>query len=358
MDIDILKEILFIKQYYILLYLYFAVIIILSFFNGIKSNSFKIIGNVSILFGIYIGYYIGSRPIDIGIDTANYQYIFYYDGLEGTGDVFFRYLNLFFNKYFSFESYLIVCGLLYTMCPLIAFRILFKEKFFLAYILFLISPYFMQMGINVMRNGIAASIFLIFLASVYKRNSTKFNSLFFLSSIFTHLSLLIVGIVFYFSKYFNYIKLLFVIWTVAIVFSLLKLNFVGKLIAVLPLVGPRFGNYVNNYSENVSWNSFLIYGISPVFLAMYFILYKRFEDVFYNKIVATYLVVHICYVFLIHMKFAERVGYLAEFMMPLLIIFPLIKGAININKIRFFEFKFIVIVFLLFVIKSIKIIFI
>lgn len=79
----------------------------------------------------------------------------------------------------------------------------------------------------------------------------------------------------------------------------------------------------------------------------------KYKNDFYTLLVNSYILIHIPYLILINTEFASRLGYLAEFMMPILLMFPLLVDPVI--KIRYVYFKLSLIIFLIFMIKAYKI---
>ena len=82
---------------------------------------------------------------------------------------------------------------------------------------------------------------------------------------------------FYFiSNYFKNIKILYIVWFVMLLFSILGVNF----LALIPVEFDRLEGYVigndinNNKILNIPIN-FLVYSIIPIIVSGYFILLKR-----------------------------------------------------------------------------------
>jgi len=152
--------------------------------------------------------------------------------------------------------------------------------------------------------------------------------------------------VFYFiSKYFKNIKLLLIVWAILLLFNITGLS----LLQYLPISIDRLGGYLSGGQEddvqmflNIPIN-FFIYSVTPIFLGIYFVLKKRVYDEFYLRMLVVYIFGSCLYIVFFKANFAVRFAYLSEFLMPILMIYPLLK--FNTSKIR----QLYIVLFLLFI---------
>lgn len=352
--IYLLEEYMFIKEYYISLIVYFVFLIGYSFLTDIKRSYLKyyVFNIITVCYSLFLIYKIGNRSIDVGTDTKNYHFMYYYD--DKSGDLLFDILGKFFNNIgFDFSVFMTFCAGVYIFGTLYACKNFFNKNYFYAFIIFLIYPYFMLFGINGVRNGMAASMCLLGL-SIYHNKNNKRAVVFLFISILLHLSMIIPIIVFLFRRFLNYNKQLFIIWLFAIILMLLNINILGVIVPSLPFIGPRFGSYVSVISVNYDLLSFLTFGIPPIVFAIYAIYKKKFNDRFYIDLLNMYLLIHIFYVFLLKTVFSIRIGYLAEFLMIVLISYPLFSYKRIFNS-KFFYTIWSCLIFSIFLIKAYKI---
>lgn len=343
----------FIKDYYLFLIFYFALLIFYSLLNDINFNfvRYRLFHVLTIVFTFLVALKIGFRELDIGTDTRNYHYMYYYNYLSG--DFLYDFLSYLFHKlHLKFEVFMTFCALIYMFATLYACKVVFKYNYFYVYIIFLMYPYFMLFGINGVRNGMAASIFLLGLSQLYK-NKKRQSFFLFICSLLIHLSMLVPALLFLFRKYISNTSLLLLVWLFSILL-LLNVNILYTIVPLIPVIGPRFGSYFAIFLNEYDLNSFLIFGIPPVLFGFYSIYVKKFKEYFYINLLNIYVVIHIFYILSLKTVFAIRIGYLAEFMMLFLIGFPLFSPIV-INKNRFLNFKWSVFIFSLFIVKAYKI---
>jgi len=358
----------FIQEYYYFLITFICILIIFSFLNYFNKQHHNeqyldkqyldnVILGTSFIFSLFTVYYLGNRHSGIGFDTFRYENLFtiYKNSTEFyvRKDPFFDFFTYSFSKYFEFRTFLYACAFIYIFSAYYGLKLIFKSKFYLPFLIFLISPYFFNMGINVMRNGIASSIFLIALGNYYEGKKLR-TIIFLFCSILFHISMIVPVICFLIAKFLiKKTNLIFLLWLGSIVLGILKINIFLHLEFLLDFLGDRTDGYIDAEGERVFWGNFIIFGSIPVIFAVYNIMVLKYKNDFYTLLVNSYILIHIPYLILINTEFASRLGYLAEFMMPILLMFPLLVDPVI--KIRYVYFKLSLIIFLIFMIKAYKI---
>lgn len=345
---------LYIQEYYYYLLGFIIGVFFLSFFlYSDRKRTYDIINIVTLALASYTVYYIGYRDVSIGTDTGRYYdaYLFYKNSGEFIvrKDIFYDLFTYLFS-FLDFKVFLLVCSFIYVFGAWFGLKKIFKKDYFLPFIFFLITPYFIAWGVNVMRSGIAASLFLVGIGFYYNKASKwKVISFFVLSFLF-HLSMMVPFVFLFIARYFKKTKFIFLLWLVSIMVAVLNINVIAKIIPFLGAYADRIEGYVTNFSERDGWSNFITFGIVPVLFAVYSIVILKYKNNFYKLLTNTYMLVHIPYILLLNTNFALRFGYLAEFMMPILLFYPvLINPEI---KIRYYGLKLIVLILLVFIIKA------
>lgn len=351
-------DILFIQEYYHYLIIFFVVLIFLIFLNYLKKNNRNVEVNfVIFIFALFTVYYIGSRDLYVGVDTIRYKNTFeQYQSTSGffvRKDFFYDYLNYIIGKVTNFHGLLLINATLYIMGAWYGLKKIFKKDYILPFLIFLISPYFINNGINVMRSGIATSIFIVGVALFYTKSKVwKWLSLLLVSVLF-HLSLLVPLTFFLITRYFNRTKLIFFVWLTSIFLSVLNINIIASLLPFLDFIADRAGAYVETSEEQNSWVNFFIFGFFPVAFGIYNILILKYKDLFYKWLMNTYMLAHIPYIILISSEYASRLAFLSEFMMPILIMYPLLINPVI--QVKYYRLRYAILIFFVFIIKAYKI---
>lgn len=353
-----MDETLFIRDYYYYLLVILVLGIFISVLSYLEKRSWKWLAEVLFLFFAgFTVFYIGDRPTNIGVDTSNYKYAFDLYKAASTfqvkKDAFYDFFTFICAKLMDFQTFLKVCSFLYVFTAYYSFKKIFRENYYLPFLIFLISPYFFQFGINVMRNGIAASLFLGGIGSLYKGEKKWKVGLWMTSGVLFHLSMILPLVAFFLARYLNRTGVIFMTWLSAIVLAVLNINFLSGIVGLVDVFAARFGEYTVNAEREGSWGSFMIFGAFPVLFAVYNILRLNYKNRFYSWITNAYMMIHIPYIILINSPFALRLGYLAEFMMPILLLFPLMEEPkLQMN---FSRLKLSLVILMVFLIKGYKI---
>ena len=277
--------------------------------------------------------YIGLRPIS-GIfgDTVNYNvaYTNYQYGV-GIGDV----SDYGWHVFMRFMAQLVSVHVFFTIVSFIyifpMYRIskqLFKEHWYYAFIMFIVSFSFWTYGVNGIRNGAACSLFLWGLSY---RNNKFIMALFFLLATLFHKTLLLPITAFMVTFFYNNPKSYFKGWLVTIPLSLIMGGVWISLFASLGFGDDRLTDYLTNLSESGTFAStgfrwdFLFHSAFAVFAGWYYIYKKGYTDKFYYQLLNTYLICNGFWVLVIRANYSNRFAYLSWFMMALIIVYPLLK---------------------------------
>lgn len=351
-----LVEIIFLKNLYytitLLLVLMFAVSIS-AHFKKYKDLS-RIKNLLLISFSVGIALYFGLRDYAVGVDTYTYKYNFEHifsslDSFQSGKDFlwdFFNYIVAQFTN--NVDVVLIITAIGYIVLPLFGVYKYLRYNTIFFFMLFVISPNFFLYGANGIRSGLAASI-VLFSFRYYK--SYKQYILLVIASLF-HLSMIVPSVFFIASKYIKTITYPLLIWIVLLSFSLLGVNF----LSLLPFHFDRLDSYIyTSVGEgnlvNIMTN-FIVYSISPILLGVYIVYIKKIKDVFYMRLLITYILASCVYIAAFNSRYSVRFAYLSEFLMPLLLVYPLLKFKLW----KYVEVKLVIIFSIIFFIKAYKII--
>ena len=307
---DLYYERLFVASIYIIIYVYFLLMFI---FQCINEKSVKISFGVTCLFSLVFAYMFANRDIDIASDTLVYREI--YDQLDlsyllSIGDYGFYGLMYIFKQFANFKFFLFLVALIYIGAAFLSFRRLLGDFVFIAFLVFLISPYFIQFGDNIIRNGMAASVFL--LAISYENNPKKKICLMILSC-FLHSSMVLMCLFYYIAKRLVSLKFYIIIWLFFLALSVLDVNMTSLVVFFL--------NYSNSSeagsADNAGYQEFLIYGLPIVVMGL--MTYKRMNDT--NKHFVRLYMLGSCMqiMSLSYSVMAIRFAYFAGMLLPLVL---------------------------------------
>ena len=86
---------------------------------------------------------------------------------------------------------------------------------------------------------------------------------------------------------------------------------------------------------------FLLYSFSAIAIAYYYIIKRRFKDSFYDTLFGIYAIGNAFWILVIRANFTNRFAYLSWFLLPAIIIYPLLK-------VKFFEGQYRIISIMIF----------
>lgn len=275
--------------------------------------------------------YIGLRPVSgryfIDMSTYASHFSYYANGGNVTidKDVFFHYFIKFCANILSLHQFFLLCAFLYIFPLYKVSKTFFKEYWFYAFLIFIVSFSFWTYGVNGIRNGIATSLFLLGVS--YYNKKLLMYSIFLISYLF-HQSLLLPILAFITAQLYNSPKAYLLGWLAAIPLSLLLGGFWENVFASMGFGDDRLDAYLTNSDSGQRSGfryDFLIYSASAVFTGWYFIIKRNFDDKIYYLLFSTYLITNAFWILIIRASFSNRFAYLSWFMIGLIIIYPFLK---------------------------------
>lgn len=316
-------------------------------------NFIKVAGLLILVFSIL---YIGQRPISgryFGdMRTYSIYYADYQSGspIKGTKDIFFHIFMKTCSYFVSVHTFFTFCAMIYILPMARISKVLFKEYWYYAFFMFLVSFSFWAYGANGIRNGAAGSLFLLGLS--YKNNKFIMGLCFFIAVSF-HKTMFLPIFAYLITLVYNEPKTFLKGWLACIPLSLV----LGSVfITIFSSIGfgddDRLAGYLSGQSEEGTFSStgfrwdFLFHSAFAVFAGWYFVIKKKFHDKFYFQLLNTYLICNGFWILVINANYSNRFAYLSWFMMAIVIIYPLLKQRLfkdhhfMIGKVLFVYFMF------------------
>ncbi|HEY0092629.1 MAG TPA: EpsG family protein [Flavobacterium sp.] len=334
-------------QYYTFVYYNVLLLtVLLMYFNanvnvlasGKNHNFIRLLG---ILFVPFIVLYIGMRPIDpIFVDMTMYNHLFvqFADGettaSEIKGDVGFLYFVQYASKVMTPEMFFLICAVIYiTPLVVVSFK-WFKEYWFYAFLMLVISFSFLGYGVNGIRNGMATSLFLL-AVSFHSRKVVMVLLL--LLSIGFHKSMSLPICALALTYFHNDMRTYLKAWIFAIPISFVVGGFFVAFFTTLGFDDARVGIYLSEdplqSANGFRWD-FILYSATGVFAGWYYIVKKQYKDPFYERLLNVYLISNMFWILIIRAGFSNRFAYLSWFLLAIVIIYPLIKVKLISNQHR------------------------
>lgn len=252
---------------------------------------------------------------------------------------FYYYMKLLAN-FFNVQMFFLITAVLYVFPVYYAFQKWFKKYAFFAVVLYVSSMSFWPFGINGMRNGLATSFFLFALA-FYNRKWLMYILI--ALSISFHTSMVLPTLALVIAQFYKNTKVLVGIWLASIPISFL---FGRKLLTVINflvtssigLVDDRgdFSGIDNSVFARSSFRiDFIIYSGIVIYLGYYFIYKLRFKNDFFSKMLNLYIITNTIWLYFIYFPYTNRVAYLSWFLIPVLVVYPIIY-ATNLKNQSYF----------------------
>jgi len=309
----------------------------------------------SVLLCVMFILYMGMRPISgyYFVDMRSYSIMFElaknttYNMSENV-EWFFSWYNWFLAQYIEKETYFLICTIIYIGSLWLACRRLFTIYYFYGFLVCIGAFSFWTYGVNGIRNGIATSLLL--LAFTYSNIKLIMIFLFVIASGF-HNSVLLPMMAFVIGYFYKNTKVVLLGWLLTIPMSLVLGSYFEIFFASLGF-DDRLTSYILNESNNSQFSSsgfrwdFLFYSSIPVFLGYHYIVQRGYKERLYNQLFIAYLISNGFWILVIRASFSNRFAYLSWFMIPIIIIYPLLKK--RIWKRQYFKVGIIVLSHFLF----------
>ena len=352
---------------YIILYLVAWALILCArgviYDNKIVSVN-QMLGLMTLLIVVML---MGMRPAssDYG-DTVNYAYGFnkYAQNKDSIHFHFerewlFGNTMRFFAKYSNIHAFFITCAIVYVGALWLALRRIFDEYNFVPLLVVMSMFTFWQYGVNGVRNGMGASMFI--LAMTYTNNIPMMLGIAFVGAGF-HNSVYIMFAAATLAWILNNSRLYMLIWGTCIVLSFTigsmiqswMAGFAGSIDEGNKLTSYLTYSTGNMLSEGIivstsfRWD-FVAYSGLGVAIGAYFILRRRFEDEYYRWIFNTYLLCNSFWILIIRAPYSNRFAQISWFILPIVLIYPFMRERFWVNQekmlglalVLFFAFNFI-----------------
>lgn len=227
----------------------------------------------------------------------------------------------------SVEMFFLVCAFLYLF-PLFVSSYKLSKQYPHLIILFIVTTMsFYMYAVDGIRNGISTS-FLI-LAFVNYRNTLRFF-IYSLIAFSFHYSAVWPFSFFCIAILYPKVKLYLFAWVFSVFCGFMLSGYIKNLLLIIPFLNEKAESYLTGTASlsmfskvGFRWD-FVLYSSLPIWFSSYFYFIKSYRNDFYNKLFSCYLLSNMLWVFINEVPFSNRFAYLSWFMMPLLIVYPMI----------------------------------
>lgn len=294
-----------------------------------------------VLIMVVLVLYMGLRPISSAFgDTMNYAREYVIQAKSGepftwkieSEWLFGNLLQLFAKYGGSLHALFLLCSVFYVVPLWLAMKRVFRSYYFVPFLVIMSTFFFWQYGVNGVRNGIGASLFI--LAMTYVENLPVALLLCFLGVGF-HLSILLMIAAALLAWFFNRSNYYLAGWVLCVIVSYFWGETIQSALSGLNLFSgdDRFSDYLTgeaikgegmDMTMSFRWD-FLIFSAVGVVVGYYFIYRREFEDEYYHWIYNTFLATNAFWVLIIRAVYSNRFAQISWFIMPLVLVYPFMK---------------------------------
>lgn len=293
-----------------------------------------------LVFSIFLILYIGFRPISSRFgDTINYANDF--ELLRGiqthlgfTSEWAFGNLMVWHHTLGDIHSFFLNCAIIYVGSLWWAMKRIFGSYYWIPLLVVFSMFTFWSYGVNGVRNGMGASVFILALSFANHIPIMIFLALLatgFHASVWIMIGAAITGWLYKNSKFY------LIAWIGCVILSWLWGSTIQEYLAELPIFAGdnRFSGYLTATEEGMvtegfvyemkfRWD-FLAYSAMAVGIGYYFIFKRKFKEEYYHWIYNTYLITNAFWVLIIRAPYTNRFAQISWFIMPLVLIYPFMK---------------------------------
>lgn len=237
-----------------------------------------------------------------------------------------------FAKITDFHKFFFFCALVYVGCLWWACVRLFKSYYFIPLLITVCMFTFWNYGVNGIRNGMGASVFILamtFVENLPVAIGLAVISFGFHSSVYL---LIFASIVAWFYKDTKYYLLA---WLACIIVSFTTGTMAQDFISNLGIMSSddRFAGYLTRdnlvgevvqTSTSFRWD-FIAYSMFGIVSGYYFIMKRNFQDDYYKWIFHIFVITNSFWILVIRAAYSNRFAQISWFIMPLVLAYPFLK---------------------------------
>ena len=328
-------------------------LIVVTIFTIIVASKYRFVPDIDTFSGVnsYFGtaitlcvfliLFIGFRPMEWMFgDTLNY-YGYYKKALGVPFEFSLDRLNILFdNLLYYFAAKKTPISLLFALMSFVYFgavlltcRKLFSENTLIAFLIFLGAFSTYSYGVNGVKAGASASVFL--LAVAYRENKVLAYTLFIIS-IGLHHSMNTAILAFFCSLLFKNTKIYFIGWVVCIIVAALHFQYFQFLFAdyadektakYLMAIKNDAYNYITGFRLD-----FILYSSVPILIGYWMIYKKKISDLSYEFWLRLYILTNSIWILCMYASFSNRIAYLSWSLFPILLVYPFLGIKWEENK--------------------------
>lgn len=274
---------------------------------------------------------IALRPLHGAfVDMTTYARIYEFQAAGGQvfdfGDPVFNLFVRLTARLKAVEVFFILCALLYVIPVALTCRRWLGRNWALAFLAVATSFSFFAYGTNGIRNGLAASLFVLALSR--EKPIVRWTLL--ALAVGCHASMMLPLLAYVGSKMFRSVRPYVAIWLAALFITIGAGGYISDLLGSLPLMDGRSA-YLTDQSliaagvQSGFRLDFVLYSAAGVIAgAFYFSRWPALDDR-YRMLYKTYLLANSGWLLLIDAAYSNRFAYLSWFILDLVMVIPLLQ---------------------------------
>lgn len=286
------------------------------------------VSSLCVIMIILLVVFIGLRPRSVGADTS--QYMDVYGFLKGVSYVYdSESENIIFNNLMRFVGSLnldvswlfSIMATIYFGCMYMACKKLFSDNQQIAFFSYLIAFSTYSYGVNGMKAGAAASVFLVALA--YK-DKLWLSVILALISLGIHHSMIMVVYAYIVAFIFRKTKWYFIGWLFCLFIAAAHIGYFQTLFASFAdesgasyLLAKGDIAYVTGFRLD-----FILYSAAPVAIGYYVLFKCNLQNSIYELWLRMYLLTNSIWMLCMYASFTNRIAYLSWFLLPIVTLYP------------------------------------
>ncbi len=324
-------------------------IVLAQCFTGIALNqgTARLNAGWGVVLLVLLVLYMGLRPVSSYFgDTVNYA-VGFRRAAESTepftwqfgGEWVFNNLTQWMARVSDIHMYFLVCAIVYVGALWLAMVRMFRTYYYIPFLVIIFMFTFWSYGVNGIRNGMGASLFILAMTYV---EQLPVAALLCILGAGCHQSVWLMiaaaAMTYFLKNSYYYLGA----WLLCVVVSYFVGDAIQAWMAGLQLFegNERFTDYLTVTNIDTAevvmeigfrWD-FLIYSAMAVVTGWYFIFRENFKDEYYHWIYNTFLVTNAVWILVIRASYSNRLAQISWFIMPIVLIYPLLKKRFRDNQ--------------------------
>lgn len=283
--------------------------------------------------------FMGLTPIEQGADKYYYVQEFLGDTSERSNEVGWFIYNLVMAKLLgvNFVLFFIVTALIYSYSYYFIAKKYFPQEMVGYFVLLATGSLgFVNYGSNTIRAGFA--IATIFYAVSLKLNKWQRGTLIILA-LLIHKSMFIPVSFYYIASLIRNKRFVELFWLLCLAISIINVDFesffsgIGGWDDRIEQFTSGAIDQTDEYGARYRYD-FLIYSIVPIYIANIWMGRFQYDDEFYSRIYRTYIMINAIWLIVIRMPFCDRIAYLSWFMIPIIVLYPVLTKGVQIKNVQ------------------------